>query len=1029
MNVRWMQWLTGPRYAMGRLIVLLAAGLAGLAGAAFLCQDRVWWRDAATPLGDPLANGNELGVNVDLQQYEPAALARAVADIREAGFHWVRQRFPWSEIEPERGAFEWERWDEIVALCAGHDLALLAVLDGAPGWARSVAGADLSLTPPQEVADWGAFVRAFAARYQGRIAAYQLWDEPNLAGHWGGAYVDPAAYTGLLREGTIQIRDADPGAPVLLAALAPTVENGPLNLNEVDFLRGVIDAGGRPFFDAVALQPYGFGRPPDAKLGGDELGFGRAAQVRRALLQMGLGDVPVWMTAWGWNARSPDRSALWPGVGEAQQAEYTVAALAAARESWPWAGAMILYTYQPDLPPADPRWGFSLLDVTGQPRPVYDALRSYNKEQHPLYTGFYVPNERNASYVGEWRFAHAGADPPHGATAAARNAVASFDFVGAALDVTVRRGDFWGFLYLTVDGRPAGELPRDEQGRAYLILHDPLARVETVPVARGLAATRVHHVEIVAHGGWGQWPLVGWTVLGETRSRPGPGAALWLLLAGGMLLLAAAAQFVLTPRLFRAVYATIGRAFKWYRALPEWAPLLATLGAALGCYFAPWTPVSLLLLALLFALFFLRIDLGLAMVALALPFYTCPKALFGRPFAIIDLLLGLCVAAWLVARALDWGRALSGQGAAAFLADRLLRMRQVRWVSFWRRNALDVGVVALVLAAWLAMDAATYREVAGREFRVVFLSGALFYALIRLSIKSARAQRRLIDGWLLGAVVIAVIGLVQWVSGRNLITVAGASRVRGLYGSPNNLALYLERALPVLLVFAWRPKSPVHRLGYALAGLIVLAALGLTFSKGALLLGVPASVLALVLLRGRGTAMSRWRVVWGVVGLVGLLAVLVAPLALGGRLTDWFDAGSGSGFFRLKLWRATFIMIADHPWLGVGPDNFLYHYRTRYVLPSAWGELDLAHPHNLLLDAWTRLGLPGVAVVGWLVGWFVHTTWGKLAVFGDNRTIVLGLTASMAAVLAHGLVDQAVFLVDLAFVFMLLLAVAQKGDT
>ena len=56
-------------------------------------------------------------------------------------------------------------------------------------------------------------------------------------------------------------------------------------------------------------------------------------------------------------------------------------------------------------------------------------------------------------------------------------------------------------------------------------------------------------------------------------------------------------------------------------------------------------------------------------------------------------------------------------------------------------------------------------------------------------------------------------------------------------------------------------------------------------------------------------------------------------------------------------------MIANHPLRGVGLDGFLYAYRSRYVLPSAWEEPNLSHPHNLLLDAWTRLGLAGVAVV------------------------------------------------------------------
>ena len=73
-------------------------------------------------------------------------------------------------------------------------------------------------------------------------------------------------------------------------------------------------------------------------------------------------------------------------------------------------------------------------------------------------------------------------------------------------------------------------------------------------------------------------------------------------------------------------------------------------------------------------------------------------------------------------------------------------------------------------------------------------------------------------------------------------------------------------------------------------------------------------------------------------------------------------------------------MIGDHPLLGVGLDNFLYAYRSHYVLPTAWEEFNLSHPHNVVLDFWLRLGLPGLMVLGWLLvaffrrGWQVYQT-------------------------------------------------------
>jgi O-antigen ligase len=1014
-----------PAFTWIRLSLSVALAVVCGTSSALLWQQRETWDEQITlPLQDPLANLNQLGINAALEQYDVERLGDVLAQMEAAGIRWVRQRFGWDQIEPQRGELEWERWDAVVKACAAHDLQIIAVLDGSPAWARpDHLPAAAPLAPPQEVSDWGAFVARVAERYRGQIAAYQLWDEPNLTGHWGNQYVDPVAYVSLLREGTVRIRDTDPAAAVLLAALAPTVEMGPLNLNEIDYVRQVIEAGGAPFFDVVALQPYGFGQAPDAKADPGLLNFRRVELVRRELVRHGLADRPVWATAWGWNhlpAEWEGDPSPWPSVTQNQQVAYTTDGIILARREWPWMGPMILYAWQPDVSATNPRWGFALLDAQGTPGPLYERLAEYNAARNPLRAGLYTPTPDNVQTTGDWRFSDAGADPPRGADAQQQNATLSFDVRATALDLTVRRGDFWGVLYVSVDGGPATGLPRDEEGRSYLVLHDPAGQVETVTVARGLSTRGPHHIRIVAHGGWGQWPLVSWTVYDEQRPPPDP-ISIWLfglLAIGGALM--AGGQIALVPQLRQPIYGTIGRVFRWYRALPEWIPIVVTLGTALAFYIIPWTAVALPLLALLFLLIFLRIDLGLATVALALPFYTQPKALLGRPFSIVELSLALCTGAWLLARLLDLGRALARSGPQ----PALLWLRQLDLYllglprHLWQRwTWLDKGMLALLLLAALSLGWTTHLEVAQREFRTVFLESAVFYALVRLAVRSPRAHQRVIEGWLLGALAISGIGIWQLVAGQNLITAEGVWRVRGLYGSPNNLALYLERAFPVLLAIAWQGRNRAARVVYALAAIPISAALVMTLSKGALLIGVPASLLAL------GLVQRDRRALWVAMVAVAAVALVMVPFAFTERFQSILNLRAGTAFFRLKLWRSTLSMIGDHPLTGVGMDNFLYYYRSRYVLPSAWGELDLSHPHNLILDAWTRLGIGGVVVIAWLCTAFFRSVWGQLqTALADRRALLLGLLASMVAVLAHGMVDHAVFLIDLAFIFALLLA-------
>jgi O-antigen ligase len=158
-----------------------------------------------------------------------------------------------------------------------------------------------------------------------------------------------------------------------------------------------------------------------------------------------------------------------------------------------------------------------------------------------------------------------------------------------------------------------------------------------------------------------------------------------------------------------------------------------------------------------------------------------------------------------------------------------------------------------------------------------------------------------------------------------------------------------------------------------------------------------------------------------VVAALGVIVLLRTP-----RFAGLLDPYSGTLFFRLQLWRASWRMFLDHPWLGVGPDNFLYQYRGRYILPSAWQEPHLSHAHNFLLTYATRLGIVGLGVSLWLqVAFWRRALPLRSAADRDQRALALGLMGSMAYTLAHGMVDASTFFVDLAFAFLLTLGLVE----
>jgi O-antigen ligase len=195
-----------------------------------------------------------------------------------------------------------------------------------------------------------------------------------------------------------------------------------------------------------------------------------------------------------------------------------------------------------------------------------------------------------------------------------------------------------------------------------------------------------------------------------------------------------------------------------------------------------------------------------------------------------------------------------------------------------------------------------------------------------------------------------------------------------------------------------------------------------TFSKGGWLLGIPAGF-CFVFWRWQKQAGRRtwpWLVSFAVLGLMALLLAQQIP-----QLSERLSLRGATGVLRLNLWHSSLNMFADHPWFGVGLDNFLYNYRGRYIFNAAWEDPDLNHPHNIMLDFATRLGIFGLVSGGWLF-WEAARRLKKVLYFATPawQPLPIALGGIFAAILAHGLVDHSFFLVDLAFVFYLVLGTA-----
>lgn len=678
----------------------------------------------------------------------------------------------------------------------------------------------------------------------------------------------------------------------------------------------------------------------------------------------------------------------------------------------------------------------------------------------------YKLNDPIFHYSPGWQVSELGADPREPADPWRKPAgVITFTVVAAEIDLLLAVGDYWGYLYVTVDGQPANQLPvlagnvnSLGQVAGYKTLYAPEQQQASGPgtnwvtVQRNRAAATPQQVRVEVWRSWGQSPLRGVAV----RATP---AVIWPRWPGVLLLVLAGWGGVglgrrRLPLRSHSLGAESGQnpkqilrlAQRWLTALAGRGVVL--LGALLGLLLVVlggagdrwWLALPGLGLLGLAAL--VHPALWSAALLVGLPFYfRFPlPVLPGRSLGLID------IGVWggLLIVSLRWlGSVLLPAQRSAPITPFVLSPPPAPASGgrlTWRRSS---WIVLAALVSWTLVStfAADHFVVALREWRTVFLAAGLFALMLHQTDQEQPValgrpwslisdHRLLLAGWLAGAGSVALVALWQYGAGQDLITAEGVWRVRAFYGSPNNLALYLERALAVTLALLLFANSGPPRLLWSGLALLQGAALVLTFSKGALLLGLPLILLTLalgstVLLRHQRRARV---LLWWLLG-AGLLAGLALLPFLGTeRFQRLLDFQQGTGFVRLQLWRSAWQMALDHPGLGVGPDNFLYQYRSNYLLPAAWQEPNLNHPHNWLLDWWTRLGLPGLALALLFFGVVGYSLWGKIQ-RKIEPGLSLGLLAALSGALAHGLIDASYALPDLMLVWVLIAYLATRQSS
>lgn len=430
------------RAISGLLLLLLGLGLASSASVIDSYLHRGVESGATRPyVVQPTSR--ELATNADLRIFPEEELPSITDALSKSGFRFVRQPFTWAEIEGRRGRLDWSRYDPIITHLRRRDIEVIAVISGAPEWARDPELLESTDGPPSDPAALQTFTQALTDRYSGGVGYVQIWDRPNLANSWGGTPATGTTFMPVLTAAFNGARAGNANVRVLTPELAvtPDMTGGS---GDLAFVNELYAAGASQFFDILGLQlDGGTLSPDDRRVASDRFNMSRAILFRDLMLANGDEQTPVWATSYGW--------AVTDAVGREEQAEFVVRGLERSWSEWPWMGLMAQWAF---LAPAESREeAYAVVLPNGSGTPLYRRLTSAEVRERAAVanTGFAPMDSSAVSFTGNWQD-----QPLEGRTFRTTRQVgsaATMVFQGTGLVAFVRSGPEVGSFTVTVDGK------------------------------------------------------------------------------------------------------------------------------------------------------------------------------------------------------------------------------------------------------------------------------------------------------------------------------------------------------------------------------------------------------------------------------------------------------------------------------------------------------------------------------------------------------------------------------------------------
>ncbi len=240
-----------------------------------------YWMKEHRPHGDPKIDlQSPFGMGLYLNRYGGheeglKQMEHAARMGREAGVKWTREDFSWSRIEPRKGEFNWDFYDQLIACAKRNGIQVYPIVCYWSSWTKPYTD--------EGIDDYINYLEAMVRRYKDDLHHWEIWNEPNIF-FWKGT---KEQYATLLKRSYKAIKNIDPTAQVLGISTAGI---------DIDYIKDMLEM--EVPFDVLTIHPY-------RRVFDDHEFIEDLKEASQVVERKDRRKRPVWLTELGWATYVP----------------------------------------------------------------------------------------------------------------------------------------------------------------------------------------------------------------------------------------------------------------------------------------------------------------------------------------------------------------------------------------------------------------------------------------------------------------------------------------------------------------------------------------------------------------------------------------------------------------------------------------------------------------------------------------------------------------------------------------------------